>query len=108
MKSYLASPYTNKDQNIVNDRVKKINKAASELMSQGHIVFSPISHSHHMALENDMPTTFEFWQEQNHAFIDWCDSVFVLMLPVWTESKGVADEIEYAIKTGKPVYYISE
>lgn len=107
MKAYLASPYTNDDKKIVEFRVKKTNKAAAELMSQGHIVFSPISHSHHMAMENDMPTTFEFWKKQNHAFIDWCDGVYILELQGWKESKGVADEMEYAIKTGKPIYYIS-
>ena len=105
MKIYLAAPYTTKDKDILNARVKAINAHAAHLMrpGQGHIVFSPISHSHYIAIENDLPTTFEFWQRQNREFIVWCDVVMVLRLNGWQESKGVADEIRYAKLIDKKV-----
>lgn len=104
MKIYLAAPYTHPDPEIVKYRVDKINETAALLMSEGHIVFSPISHSHYIAVDNDLPTGFEFWQEMNHSFIDWCDVVYVLYLEGYAESKGVADEIEYCKKTNTPFY----
>jgi hypothetical protein len=105
MKIYLASPYTHPDPEIVNARVKAINAHAAHLMrpGQGHIVFSPISHSHPIAMENNLPTTFEFWAKQNHAMIDWCNVVMVLRLYRWQESKGIADEIRYAKLIDKKV-----
>ena len=103
MKIYLAAPYTHKNKSTVNARVKSINSHAARLMASGDNVFSPISHSHQIAMENDLPTTFEFWQEQNHSFTDWSDKVVVLALDGWEESRGVADEIKYAESTGKVV-----
>jgi len=103
MKIYLASPYTHQDPEIVNARVAIINARAAHLMRQGHIIFSPISHSHYIAMENGLPTTFEFWAKQNHEFIIWCDVVMVLRLYGWEESKGVADEIRYAKLINKRV-----
>lgn len=103
MKIYLATPYTSTNPVTVDYRVRAVNKVAADFMKAGHVVFSPISHSHTIAMENNLPTTFEFWQVQNHAFIDWADMVMILTIPGWKESKGVADEIEYARKIGCPV-----
>ena len=103
MKIFLCAPYTNHDPEVVNARVTAINAHAALLMSQGHIVFSPISHSHPIAMENNLPTTFEFWAKQNHAMIDWCHLVMVLRLYRWQESKGIADEIRYAKLIDKKV-----
>jgi len=98
MKIYLAAPYTHPDPEIVKFRVKAINAHAAYLMraGRGHIVFSPISHSHPIAMENNLPTTFEFWQRQNREFIVWCDVVMVLRLNGWQESRGLVDEMKYA------------
>ena len=101
MKIFLCAPYTHQDPVIVTARVKAINAHAALLMNQGHIVFSPISHSHYIAIENNLPTTFEFWQKQNHAMIDWCDTMVILTIPGWSISKGIKDESDYATKTGK-------
>ena len=101
MKIFLAAPYTHPDPEIVNARVTAINAHTALLMNQSHIVFSPISHSHYIAMENDLPTTFEFWKKQNHEFIVWCDSIVILKLDGWKESKGVKDELEFARILGK-------
>lgn len=106
MKIYLAAPYTHKKKSVVAYRVKKINTAASKLMNEGHIVFSPISHSHYIAVENDLPTDFKYWQEMNHSFIDWCEVMYILTLDGYEESKGIKDEIKYCKKINKRVFYI--
>ena len=103
MKIFLCSPYSHKDKYLVEHRVKQINQAAAKLMRDGHIVFSPISHSHYIAMQEDLPKAFEWWVRQNHAFIEWCEAVYVLALDGWKESVGVKDEICYAIEIGRYV-----
>ena len=54
MKIYLAGPYSHKDPLIREQRFKMLNKYAAHLMRQGHIVYSPISMSHPIAVDNDL------------------------------------------------------
>jgi len=106
-KIYLAAPYTHPDKSVMEQRVKLINAKAASMMRYC-IVFSPISHSHYIAVQNDLPLTFEFWVIQNHAFIDWCDIVVVYQLKGWEESYGIQDEISYATTQGKLIVYEPE
>ena len=105
-KIYLAAPYSHESHIIVAARVDTINQDAAKLMQYGHLVFSPISHSHYIAVENDLPKGFEFWQAMNHSFIDWSDAVYVLQLKGWEESNGIKDEIKYAEKHNKEIVFI--
>ena len=108
MKIYLASPYSNKNATVMAQKFRAACDAAAELMVDGHIVFSPIAHSHPIATSNQLPLGFEYWQKMNHSFIDWCDAVYVLKIKGWRESKGVADEIAYANWMKKPVVYFGD
>ncbi len=94
-KIYLATPYSHKDPAVRQARFEAVTKAAGELIAQGHHVFSPITHSHPIALAHpDMPTHHEYWRKFNESMIDWCDEVRVM--PGWEESIGVTAEILYA------------
>lgn len=106
MKIYLAAPYNHQHSQFRELRFKLINVKAAELMCQGHIVFSPISHSHPIAVQEDLPLSFEFWQAMNESFIKWCDAVYVYRLDGWQHSKGIKAEIAYANKIKKPINYI--
>ena len=106
MKIYLAGPYSHKDPLIREQRFKMLNKYAAHLMRQGHIVYSPISMSHPIAVDNDLPLEFEFWEKQDTAFIEWCDIVHVLMVNGYKESKGVQREVFIAQTAMKQVYFI--
>lgn len=103
MKIYLAGPYSHPDPEIRRMRFEALNAAAATIMGEGHIVFSPISHSHPIAVQCGLPKGFEFWSEWNKSFIDWCDEVWIADLPGRHESIGLAAEIEYARSTGKSV-----
>lgn len=105
-KIYLAAPYSHANAKVIESRVKIINSAAAKLISNGYMVFSPISHSHYIAIENDLPGEFEFWQKVNHSFIEWADIVAVLKIPGWEYSRGIKDEIEYATSLRKQIEYI--
>jgi hypothetical protein len=69
-------------------------------MSEGHIVFSPISHSHPIAdhLPDQLRTDSNWWMNQDLPFVDWADEVHVVCIgelghELIEQSKGVQMEI---------------
>ena len=67
----------------------------------GEVIFSPIVYYRPMALEFDLPHTFDFWQHINDIQIKCCESMRILMLDGWNVSKGVTSEIKKAQEYGK-------
>lgn len=109
-KIYLAIPYSG----IEDVSYKTANEVAAILISKGYCVFSPISHSHSIAntgkdfISND----YETWMKQDKQFIQWCDEVFVIDmidangLGLIYKSKGVKQEIEWAVEFSKEIKMI--
>jgi len=111
LKIYLGCPYTGTEQER-KDRFNIVNIVAAKLMSNGHIVFSPISHGHCIALAGEnikisLPTDWQYWEQSCKSFIDWCDVVHILTLKGWVKSVGVQAEIKYAESIGKKIEYIN-
>ena len=105
-KIYLAIPYNDPDDSLRHFRFRKANEVAAELMNQGHCVFSPISHSHPIAEQCDLPKGYDFWHSWNKPFVEWCDELHVVAIPGWGDSSGVQDEIRMAREMGKEVVFI--
>jgi len=105
-KIYLAIPYNDSNRNLRIARFEKANEIAAELMNEGYCVFSPISHSHPIAEQCDLPKGYDFWQSWNKPFIEWCDELHVVTINGWKESTGVQDEIRMAEDMGKEVIFI--
>lgn len=106
-KIYLASPYSHPSPCVRINRWNAVCRAAGELMNAGNIVFSPIAHSHPIAVQCDLPTGWDFWHAFDRAFIEWADAVVVLQLPGWENSVGIKAEIEIAAEIGKPVEFMA-
>lgn len=75
-------------------------------MRDGHYVFSPIAHSHPLALCSDLPTHWEYWREYDEAMLGACNELWVLMLDGWKDSVGIQAEIAAAERLGLPVHYV--
>ena len=106
-KIYLATIYsTDSTPALRVARFEAVNKVAAKLMHKGHLVFSPISHTHSICLAGDLPKGWEFWKEYDRAFIEWCDEVHVFMQKGWEDSAGVHAEKLIALEMGKPIKYI--
>ena len=103
---YLATPYSHPSAFTRLTRFNAVNKAASELMRQGLHIYSPISHTHPIALAGDLPLGWEFWQAYDRAILEACCKVIVLRLPGWQESKGVAGEIAIANEMKIPMEFL--
>jgi nucleoside 2-deoxyribosyltransferase len=109
MKIYLAIPYSG----IPELSFEVANKVAAKLMKEGHIVFSPISHTHPIAEYLDESVRFdsEYWMKQDLCFVDWCDEVRVVVIGEFgydliDKSKGVQFELKHAKETNKPFEFI--
>lgn len=101
-KLYIAVPYT-----INPEQAFRIaNQYSARMMLAGNVVFSPISHSHPIAIQNELPESHEFWMKQDLPFVEWCDGLHVLCITGWETSRGVQEEIGYAKKLNKFVQYI--
>ena len=107
MKIYVACPYSHPDQVVREERVLAADKYAAKLMERGHIVFSPLSHSHPISKHCKVdPTDHDFWLQQDLAWLKACHQMHVLCLDGWRESKGVKTEIEEASKRKIPVIFV--
>lgn len=79
------------------------------LLQEGVSVYSPIVHSHPIAMHNgDLPTDAEFWWRYNLPFMEAAHGLIVMAITGWQESVGIAIEIEWFENAGKPVEYIRQ
>ena len=102
---YLASPYTAPSWIDRLGRYHQACKAAAQLMEHGHVVFSPIAHSHGIAqfmVAND----HDFWMSQDLPFLRQAEKMIVLKLPGWEDSRGVAAEMAFAEYLGIPIEFM--
>ena len=102
MKIYICCPYSDYYYAIRQGRFVCVSEYAALLLSQGNMVFSPVTHMHPICNAIFMDHGFEHGEE----FMKWADEVHVYQLDGWKESKGVKSEIEMAKKLGKEVKYI--
>ncbi len=101
---YLASPYSHPDEAVRQQRYELACEATAKLCRWGHVVFSPIVHSHPL-VQYGLPTDWEFWSWYDREFIKCCDELVVLQLDGWEDSAGVANEQEIAMNAGKVVRF---
>ena len=104
--TYIASPYSHPDWGVRYLRFQAASQFAAKLTREGRHVFSPIAHSHPVAVFGGIDGGFEFWREWCVNLLDRCDDVIVLQLDGWMESVGVAHEIAYATAKGLPIRYV--
>lgn len=105
---YLAVPYSHPDSAVMEERFNRVNRVAARLMREGLHIYSPISHSHSIALAGELPRDWEFWKEYDQTILSMCGKLIVLTLDGWQESKGVMAEIQIAKDLELEIEYIYE
>ena len=103
---YLATPYSNSDKSVVEDRYKKVAIKTAELTADGFVIISPIFYGHNLLSYKEMPSDWQFWKNFCETFLYKSDELWVYMIDGWGESTGVLAEIELAKKLNIPVKYI--
>lgn len=107
---YLAAPYTHPDPDIRAQRAHTITRIAAGLATQGHTVFSPITHG--AGLQQHLPPYIEldheFWMQQCLPLVRACTRILIIPLDGWTDSAGIKREVEEALAHGKPVGMLTD
>lgn len=78
---------------------------AGTLMRAGIHVFCPIAHSHYIARYGEISRRdHTFWLDQHHLILTRCDVLIVVQMGGWESSRGIAVEVDYFTKAGKPIF----
>jgi nucleoside 2-deoxyribosyltransferase len=103
---YLATPYSKYPQGI-QVAFREAARLAARLMSSGIAVFSPVAHSHPMAIYGQVaPLNHNIWLPFDEKIMAKCDALLVAKMDTWETSFGVAHEIGVFHKAHKPVFYL--
>jgi Domain of unknown function (DUF1937) len=100
---YLATPYTHSQRSIMQQRYELACQIAGALIQKGHIIYSPIAHSHAIAQTAQVPGDWKTWQPQCEGILRRCDELWVARILGWNESVGIAAEIGLAAEMGKSI-----
>ena len=94
--AYVAIPYSHNNPKVRELRFKIANNVAANLMNQGEVVYSAISHCHSIAVQDDLPTDWKYWEKNDRSFLECCYKLYVIKIKGWEDSKGVQAEIKIA------------
>ena len=103
---YLATAYSHSDPAVMEQRFDLACRIAGRLMARGEIVFSPIAHTHPIAVRCELPRGWQFWHQYDREMISRASRVLVVKNDGWQTSIGVAEEIKIAKSLGIPVEYM--
>ncbi len=105
---YVALPYTDKNPDVVNERVLKFCKIDSQLNMNGILTVSPILKHLLFDKNTDLPTDWDFWKNLSYRLLSSCDMLLVLKFKGWENSTGVQAEIEFAKTNNIEIHYLEE
>ena len=105
---YLACPYSHPDKEVREQRFRAANRAAGNLMQEGLHVYSPISHTHPIAVECELPKGWDYWEAFDRIYISFCYKIVVLKIEGWEQSKGVRAEMAIAKEMNIPIEFMEE
>lgn len=102
---YFASPYSRYADGIW-PAYKEAARIAGRLVDSGVTIYSPIVHTHPLAIYGDLdPLAHAQWMTFDAPFMRVCGGLIVACMDGWRESKGVAEEIIAFRAAGKPILY---
>lgn len=104
--TYLASPYS-KYMDGPAAAFADVCRIAGRMLVYGVNVYSPIAHTHSIAIHANIdPLNHDVWLLFDAAIMAKADALCVAMMDGWEDSYGVSHEIEVFTKVGKPVFYL--
>lgn len=83
-------------------------RVTARLMQSGLKVYSPIVHTHPMAVHGGIDAlNHDIWLPFDRAMMDKSDAMIVVKMDEWERSVGLEHEIRVFIEAGKPIYFVS-
>ena len=105
---YIASPYSDIDERVIEKRYRGVARYTAKILKEGEIAFSPIVHGHHISIQYGLPETFDFWEKYCLGMLYNACELRVLKLDGWQTSKGVTAEISFADEHGIPITFVNK
>jgi hypothetical protein len=103
---YLATPYS-KYPDGIEEAFMLACRAAADLIRAGVRVYSPIAHTHPVALHGVLdPYDHKIWLPADAPFMHNACGLIVLRAESWDASYGIAEEIKEFRRAGKPIIYM--
>jgi hypothetical protein len=103
---YLGSPYT-KYKAGIHAAFLAVCSEAARLVSAGVIIYSPIAHTHPIAIHGNIdPLDLNIWLPVERPLMDAACGLIVLKMDGWEESVGLKYEIDLFQQAGKPIIYM--
>lgn len=100
---YLASPYSDPDPQVREQRCQDVQEIAAIFLRAGVPVHCPIAQNHFIAIRHGLPGGWDFW-EQVDAPLVACSCLFVaVLLAGWEQSRGLLAEVAIAQAEGIPI-----
>ena len=101
---YLATPYSKWVPGL-EDAFVQAAILAARLLTTGLKVYSPIAHTHPLAIYGNLdPLDHSIWLPFDEAMMHASDVLLVAHMDGWRESQGVAHEIDFFDREGKPIF----
>lgn len=103
---YLTAPYRHKNISVINTRRIKISEKTTELINDGHIVFSPALFNNVVNNNSSYKLSLKKWHSHNLEIMKLCSKLIVLCLDKWEYSKYIIMEISLAENLNIPIEYM--
>lgn len=102
---YLATPYSKYMGGDLVLAFEDASRLAAELLATGVRVYSPIAHTHPLAVHGHLdPLDHSIWLPFDEAMMDAADCLIVAHMDGWRDSYGIKHEVEFFEHAGKPIY----
>lgn len=103
---FISLPYSHKQQEVIEQRVKLMCQVDSFLNSKGILTISPI-HKHLLFMNgSSLPNDWDFWKNLSLSLLSKSTGMILLQMEGWKDSIGVQAEIEFAKNNHIPIYPI--
>jgi hypothetical protein len=104
---YLATPYS-KFKPDIEAAFIEASKQAALLTRAGIPVFSPIAHTHPIAIHGGIdPLDHVIWLEADRTFMEAARGLIVCCMDGWGESYGIGQEILSFKAQRKPIFFMT-
>ncbi|MDB5584864.1 MAG: hypothetical protein JWR80_10040 [Bradyrhizobium sp.] len=104
---YVATPYSKYVGGIETAFIDAC-KLTARMMQLGLKVYSPIAHTHPLAIHGGLdPLDHTIWLPFDAAMIAKSDAMIVAQMDGWQTSEGIKHEVHAFKDAGKPIFYVT-
>ena len=103
---YLGTPYSLHPEGTLKAYSDAI-EVQAKLASNDIIAYSPIVMGHSIASALTVCPDHDFWMKYNGPLLDGATGLLIVMMPGWTESRGLKEEYNIFVALDKPVLFVN-